>query len=342
MSQVVDRDQQRERRIEAAGDADIQRRAGRKLLDPLGQPRALDAEDLGAAAVQLGPLRRHERRARHVALQAVHRLAPARTERGGTASRTTRPSSKLVVTRRSVCSLATSTSWVIAYESRRTGWPSPTRGDSASKTAVLGDQAMAAEDDVGRRFGRPAAGHRVGRRSHRPDWPTTRSVRYRLLPIVSLLAERLSKTVAPAMAWKRAGRHRHPQVLADLDAHDHAAMSRRRRSAPCASNSRSIPNGTRRPSSSISAGSLADGRAEPSALVEFLVVGEELLGHDAQDRAVADHDGAVEQAVADRNRRPDDDELRAARGRLRRSARWPACRRPAASTGRTGRRRCSR
>ena len=47
-----DRDQQRERGIESAGDPDIQRRAGRELLDSLGQPRALDAEDLGAAAVQ--------------------------------------------------------------------------------------------------------------------------------------------------------------------------------------------------------------------------------------------------------------------------------------------------
>ena len=41
--------------------------------------------------------------------------------------------SKLVMTRRSARSLATSTSWVIRYESRRTGWPSPTRGDSASR-----------------------------------------------------------------------------------------------------------------------------------------------------------------------------------------------------------------
>ena len=46
--------------------------SGGKLLDPLGQPRALDAEDLGAAAVQLGPLRGDERRAGHVPLQARH------------------------------------------------------------------------------------------------------------------------------------------------------------------------------------------------------------------------------------------------------------------------------
>ncbi len=67
-----------------------------------------------------------------VALQAVHGLRQARTERVGTAARVTGPSSKLVVTRRSVSSLATSTSRVIQYESRRIGWPSPTRGDSAS------------------------------------------------------------------------------------------------------------------------------------------------------------------------------------------------------------------
>ena len=52
---------------------------GGRLLDPLGQPRALDAEDLGAAAVQLGALAGHERRARHVALQAVHGFGRART-----------------------------------------------------------------------------------------------------------------------------------------------------------------------------------------------------------------------------------------------------------------------
>ena len=55
MSQVVTATRSGERGIEAARDADVERRAGRELLDPLGQPRALDAEDLGAAAVQLGP-----------------------------------------------------------------------------------------------------------------------------------------------------------------------------------------------------------------------------------------------------------------------------------------------
>ena len=64
-----DRDQQREGRIQAARDPDIQRPARGELLDPLGQPRALDAEDLGATAVQLGTLGRDERRARHRTLQ---------------------------------------------------------------------------------------------------------------------------------------------------------------------------------------------------------------------------------------------------------------------------------
>ena len=77
----------------------------------------------------------------------------------------------------------------------------------------------------------------------RPDWPTTRSVRYRLLPIVSLLADRLTRIVAPAMACSAAGRDRHPQVLADLDADDHAPVPVGF-PARLASNRRSMPNGT--------------------------------------------------------------------------------------------------
>ena len=66
----LDRDQERERRIEAAGDADVERSSGGKLLDPLGQARALDAEDLGAAAMEFGSFGRHERRAGHDSLQS--------------------------------------------------------------------------------------------------------------------------------------------------------------------------------------------------------------------------------------------------------------------------------
>ena len=44
----------------------------RKLLDALGQPGTLDAEDLGAAAVELRPFARHEGVARNFTLEAVH------------------------------------------------------------------------------------------------------------------------------------------------------------------------------------------------------------------------------------------------------------------------------
>ena len=74
MSQVVTATRSGERGIQAAGDADIERRAGGELFDSLGQSRALDAEDFGATAVELGSFRRHERSARYVALQALHRF----------------------------------------------------------------------------------------------------------------------------------------------------------------------------------------------------------------------------------------------------------------------------
>jgi hypothetical protein len=67
-----DRDQERERGIEAPGDADVQRPAGWELLDAFGQPCALDGQDLRAPAVKFRTRRGHERRARHRALQAVH------------------------------------------------------------------------------------------------------------------------------------------------------------------------------------------------------------------------------------------------------------------------------
>ncbi len=230
------------------------------------------------------------------------------------ASRSDEPSSKLVVTRRSVSSLATSTSWVIVYESRRIGWPSPTRGDSASSRpfSAIRQWPPKTTSVVDSDGPLPAIAYAA---IERPDWPTTRSVRYRLLPIVSLLAERLSRIVAPAIACKAAGRYGHPEVLADLDAHEQRCRFQVGLLRPSASNRRSIPNGTRWPPSSISAGRLRRGRAEPAALVEFLVIGDVLLGDDAPDRAIADHDSAVEQAVAGGDRRPDDDELLAARGR---------------------------
>ncbi len=56
-----DRDQERERGIEAPGDAEVQRRAGRKLFDPFGQPCALNAEYLRATVVQFWPVGWYER-----------------------------------------------------------------------------------------------------------------------------------------------------------------------------------------------------------------------------------------------------------------------------------------
>ena len=149
----LDRDQQRERRVEPARDADVQRRARRELLDPLGQPRALDAEDLGAAAVQLGPLRRDERRpgdrrASGPSISAARANGDAAERRAGTSGSRRSWSS----TRRSVWSLSTSTSRVIAVRVAADRPAVADPGRLRQQPAVLGDQAVAAEDQVGRRL----------------------------------------------------------------------------------------------------------------------------------------------------------------------------------------------
>ena len=230
MSQVIDGDQKRECGIQAAGDAQVKRLTGGKLFDPLGKSRALDAEDLGAATVQLGPSGGHKRRTRNFSLQPLHILR--QLERNRRKGRTNEvPSSKLVVIRRSACSLATSTSWVIQYESRRIGRPSPTRGDSASKPAVLGDQAVAAENHVGRRLGWPAAGHRVRRDQ------SARLAHDQLGAIPALAngfvaGREVEQERRSGHGLKSARGQGHPKVLANLDAHDDRRRSRSGFTAP--------------------------------------------------------------------------------------------------------------
>ena len=135
--------------------------SGGELLDPLGQPRALDAEDLGTSAVQLGALRRHERRARHVALQALHRRCQ------GEGDPSERPQRRQAI-------VETGHDAAVGPQPGDVDVPGdPVRlaadrlavadpGRLGQQDAVLGDQAMAAEDHVGRRLGRAAARHRVG------------------------------------------------------------------------------------------------------------------------------------------------------------------------------------
>ena len=176
----------------------------RELLDPLGQPRALDAEDLGAAAVQLGALRRHERRAR--VRRAAAPPSSGDSDEGDAAERPQR------------------------REAVVEAGHDPAVGPQPGDVDVPGDRVRVAADrlavaDPGR-LGQQAPFSAIRQwppkttsvvdsdgpqpaiayaATHRPDWPTTRSVRYRLLPIVSLLAERFSSTVAPAMAWSALG-----------------------------------------------------------------------------------------------------------------------------------------
>ena len=191
--------------------------------------------------------------------------------------------------------------------------------------AVLGDQAVAAEDDIGGRFLDAAGGVDVGGHAAAglvdDELPAIAA-----LPMTSLLADRLSSTVAPAQGLERAGRDRHPEVLADLDADDQAldvvgveeaGRCRRGRGSP----SRTTVAAARR-----------GGGGEPAALVELLVIGDERFGHDAEHLAAVQHGGAVEELIVHRQRQADDGQAgEDGRARVRRCDQRVERRRAAAS-----------
>ncbi len=108
-----DGDQGGERGIEAARDADVEPGAGCEAFDALGQAGALDSEDLGAAPVQLGspPWARRECPAPRASSPSIVSESENAMRRNGL--ELDEMPSKLVMTRRSDSSLATSTSWVI-------------------------------------------------------------------------------------------------------------------------------------------------------------------------------------------------------------------------------------
>ncbi len=114
----------------------------------------------------------------------------------------------------------------------------------------------------------------------RPDWPTTRSVRYALLPIVSLLADRFSRTFAPAIACNELGGigiQRSSQISTPTD-HARAGVERAGRCRTGRAGRRNV--------TSRRLGAVAP--AEPAALVELLVVREELLRDDPEHPAVVE------------------------------------------------------
>ena len=169
--------------------------------------------------------------------------------------------------------------------------------------AVLGDQAVTAEDQVGRRFRRARAGVCVGRDA------SARLADHQVGAVLALAdglvaGREVEQHRRPGLRLDRAGRDWHPEVLADLDAHDHgsALASLTREEQVNSERNASARKFDRRRLGTV-------GRTEPSALVELLVVGKDLLGHDPQDLSVRQDRRGIEQAVLDRHRQPDYDEL---------------------------------
>ena len=227
---------------------------------------------------------------------------PARTARGETSRSLRRERSespKLLVRCRSARSRSRSTSAdqqrVVALEARRLG----------QQRAVLGDQAMAAEDDVGRRFADAAGGVDVGGDA------AARLVDDELAAIGGLADDlvagrQVDEHRRAGEGLEGAGRDRHPQVLADLDADDDAGHAAR------PSKSRSVPNGDvpmAVPIEHASARLPCAGR-EPAGLVELLVIRQERLGHDAEQLPVLTDGGDVEELIVDEPRQADDGQAR--------------------------------
>ena len=229
-------DQQGQRRVEAAGDADGDRRLA-DVLEPLGQAGHLGPEDLLAALAQLLLARagrtggrRRRGAGRPARLAAVQRERHAREVAAG--ADVQRGVAEAVgadaVGAQAVEVDVGDQQRVVALEALRLG----------QQRAVLGDEAVAAEDDVGGRFPDAAGGVDVG-------GDAAAGLVDDELPAVGGLADDLvagrqvdaapSPRPAPGTSWA-------------APAPTGPRRSRRRRSGPprrSASKRRSVPNGTR-------------------------------------------------------------------------------------------------
>ena len=176
-------------------------------------------------------------------------------------------------------------------------------GRLRDQPAVLGDQAMTAEDQVSRRFRRPGASIRVG-----GDAPARLS-HHQLGPILALAngfiaGRQVEQDRRAGPRLHRAGGKRHPEVLADLDPHhDGNTLLSLTREQQVDSEGHSTAR-------EFDLGRLgAVGGPEPAALVKLLVIRDVPLGNDPQDLPVRQRHSAIEKAIAHRHWQPGDDKL---------------------------------
>ena len=170
----------------------------------------------------------------------------------------------------------------------------------------------------------PAAAYRYAARQ-RIDWVRHSTLRVSARPIVIGLPDRLASTVAPASA-------------SPLDGGTGTNMSSQistpmvRPATSVAANSRSVPNGARRPATSISSPAIPSPGRELAPLVELPIVRQVDLRHHAEDPAAVDHDGGVEQPALVPQRCADDDHRQQVGARRRRSRPVRRAPRPAATS----------
>ena len=296
------RDEERERRVEAAREP--QRDAAQaRVLETLRQPRGLDREDLLAALVEGGGIRGDERVPLELPDQAVWRRGRDGSEghlaviagQGMHAFGEGRLPHALHEEALGVHvghdQLAVAAEALALREHGR----------------VLGDEEVAAEDDVGRGLVDAGVGIDVGGDG------AARLHLHQLAAVFRLAHEVVRRRGAqqhggPRHGVEAARRHGRPEVLADLHPQAHARLRLEREQQARA-------EGRRRPRQHHLAAGGFSRRREPALLVVLLVARQVGLRDDTQQPAGLDDRGRIEESPLERHGQPGHDHHRHLRRR---------------------------
>ena len=264
---------------------------------PPGQAGGLDPGDLGAAAVQLFRVVRHKG-------QTLRRPPGQEFHLGGGVDEVRRQAHGAVGRRAHAFHIGAVAQPVGPHPLHIHHRPDDAAGSGikllGQQPPVFADHAVAAEHQVGGALGVAGAGVNIN--AVAPGGLAPHQV-----AAVVALGDRfvagggVQDDVRPGEAGKTAGRHRRPQILADLRAQHHAAgavghqqvFTERHRNALAV---------FQRPEHAV--GQAGRGGGEPPFFVEFAVVGQAGLGHKAQQPSPADRGGTVVQLAVHRHRQP--------------------------------------
>ena len=289
--QLVERaggDQQGKRRVQSARDADDGLRAT-GVRKPAGQSVRLDLEDLLAALVAAPLLMRNKRHGVDVAVDPVraHAFGDLHLDDGVLHVGFVEPEGGVAPAFEGQPFEVHVGCYELLVERETFAF--------AQDHAVLGDQGVAGEDQVGRGFAEAGRAVDVGR---------DRAARLLgdELPQVVVLADRLGRGrevedhAGAVLRRVRRGRHGGPEVLAEFDAELRAVHGKREVRAEVGLLPRHVDLLLRD----------SGPGGEPAGFVELRVARDVGFGHHAEDAPLREDDGTVVERLAVAQRRPDD------------------------------------